>query len=71
VQLPKDLLLDAAPSLLVKPLLRRFEDPVERCRELAVAGVLVMATQLKEVVLELLPYCIPVLMERLALMPVP
>ena len=47
-----------------KPLLRRFEDPSEQCRETATDAFASLARR-SDAVLELLPYAIPVLRDRL------
>ena len=60
------LLADAAASILAKPLLRRFEDVSEQCREAAVdALAALVARGGEDVTLDLLPYLIPVLRDRL------
>eukprot|EP00854_Cymbomonas_tetramitiformis_P013580 gene13580-16058_t len=53
-----EVLMDAVSQLFLKPLLRRLEDPVEN---------IVANPAIQEVVLELLPYVLPVLGDRLAL----
>jgi len=63
-RVPYPPLAEAATSLLAKPLLRRFEDSSERCRELAISAFSAMTAR-TEAVLELLPYAIPVLRDRL------
>ncbi|KAK3257035.1 hypothetical protein CYMTET_33864, partial [Cymbomonas tetramitiformis] len=64
-----EVLMDAVSQLFLKPLLRRLEDPVEKCRELAASTLLSIVANpaIQEVVLELLPYVLPVLGDRLAL----
>jgi len=56
---------EAAASHLVKPLLRRFDDASERCRELAASCTLQTLRSGPDHALALLPYVMPVLEERL------
>ena len=58
------LLAETAVEVFAKPLLRRFEDPSEQCRETATDAFASLARR-SDAVLELLPYAIPVLRDRL------
>ena len=58
------LLAETAVEIFAKPLLRRFEDPSEQCRETATDAFASLARR-SDAVLELLPYAIPVLRDRL------
>ncbi|KXZ56414.1 hypothetical protein GPECTOR_1g369 [Gonium pectorale] len=49
---------------LGKALLRRFDDPADSCREMAVSGLLRLLQAAPQAVLSLLPYTFPVLAER-------
>lgn len=58
----------SAPALcrtLTKPLLRRFDDASEKCREMAAGCALKLLRSCPDEVLGLLPYIMPVLEERL------
>ena len=61
---PPSLLAETAVDVFAKPLLRRFEDPSEQCRETATDAFASLARR-SDAVLELLPYAIPVLRDRL------
>ncbi|GIL99070.1 hypothetical protein Vretimale_4331 [Volvox reticuliferus] len=49
---------------LGKALLRRFDDPSDTCREMAVTGLLRLLQAAPQAVLSLLPYAFPVISER-------
>ncbi len=53
------------PASLAKPLLRRLDDASAKCRELAAACVLRLLRGRPDASLELLPYVMPVLEERM------
>jgi hypothetical protein len=53
------------PCSLVKPLLRRFDDASEQCREVAAWCALELLRRAPDEALALLPYVVPVLEERL------
>jgi hypothetical protein len=50
---------------MCKPLLRRFDDVSEKCRDLAASCVLKLLRSCPDEALGLLPYVVPVLEERL------
>lgn len=54
-----------APLALFKPLLRRFDDASEQCRELAAGCLLRLLKAYPDEALGLLPYAVPVLEERM------
>ena len=63
-----ELRTDVFVEVVAKHLLRRFEDKSEACRELAVKCIAENVEACKEDAVEsLLPYCVPVLGERLGL----
>ena len=63
-----DLRTDVFVEVVAKPLLRRFDDKNEKCRELAILAITENVQVCKDDAVEsLLPYCIPVLAERLNL----
>ena len=63
-----DLRTDVFVEVVAKPLLRRFADKNEKCRELAILTLLENIEVCKEDAVEsLLAYCFPVLQERLNL----
>ena len=61
-----DLRTDVFVEVVAKHLLRRFVDKNEKCRELAIVTLIENIEVCKEDAVEsLLPYCVPVLLERL------
>ncbi|KAG0579915.1 hypothetical protein KC19_4G134300 [Ceratodon purpureus] len=57
----------AAEELVIKPLLRRFGDPSEKCRILAISILHKLLFEVPSAVIVLLPYILPVIGERMPL----
>ncbi|CAM6044095.1 unnamed protein product [Sphagnum compactum] len=57
----------AAEELIVKPLLRRFADSSEKCRQLSIAILHQLLQEVPSAVITLLPYVLPVITERMPL----
>ncbi|CAK9219300.1 unnamed protein product [Sphagnum troendelagicum] len=57
----------AAEELIVKPLLRRFADSSEKCRQLSITILHQLLQEVPSAVITLLPYVLPVITERMPL----